>query len=137
MTKTLTVEGDITAVDTATTLSTQGSVTAPSLVVPSGVSKIVKVIVGVSPDMAAAGRASFFIRLGGNAVLGGEQVLAIGAAGGQLPQAGADPSGIPPILTILEDLDIDVSPSETIRVQAEMAGQDLGTTRVVVTLVFG
>jgi len=136
MTKTLTVEGDITAVDTATSLTTQGSVSAPSLVIPAGVSRIDKIICGIAPDMAAAGRATFFIRLGGNAVLGGEQVIAIGAAGGQLPQTGADPTGIAPIHVVLEDLDIAVRASDTIRIQAEMAGQDLGTARAVVTLVF-
>jgi len=136
VTKTLTVEGDIVAADTAADLTTQGSVTQPSRVVPSGVSRIDKIIVGVAPDMGAAGSASFFIRLGGNAVQRGEQVIAVAAAGGQLPQTGADPTGIAPIAVVLEDLDIAVAPTETIRIQAEMAGNDLGTARVVVTLVF-
>jgi len=136
VTKTLTVEGDITAADTAVNLTTQGSVSQPSRVVPSGVSRIDKIIAGVAPDMAAAGSATFFIRLGGNAVQRGEQVIAIAAAGGQLPQAGADPTGIPPIAVVLENLNIEVAATETIRIQAEMAGDALGTARVVVTLVF-
>ena len=50
MSKTLTVEGDITAVDTRTLLTTQGSVTAPSLVVPSGMTKIVKILVAAAAE---------------------------------------------------------------------------------------
>jgi len=136
VTKTLTVEGDVTAVDTATNLTSQGSVAEPSLVTPRGVSRIDKIVVAVAPDMTAAGSATFFIRLGGSAVLGGEQTLIIGAAGGQLPQSGADPTGIRSILAVLEDLDIAVADSEVIRIQAEMAGNDLGTARVIVTLYF-
>jgi len=136
MTKTLTLEGDITAVDTETDLIAQGSVSAPSRVTPSWASRIDRIIVAVAPDMDAAGSAVFFIRLGGTAVKGGEQTLMIGAAGGQLPQTGADPTGIPTILVELRDLDIEVDPSEVIDVAAEMAGNDLGTVRIAVTLVF-
>ncbi len=134
MTKTLTVEGPVTAVDTATNLSTQGSVTSPSLVLPSGVTKIDKVIVAAAVDLSAAGRTSFLIRLGGNAVLGGEQTLTVGAAGGQLPQAGSDTAPKAVLTFVLDDADITVK-RDTIRVQAEMMSQDLGAAEVVVTLV--
>jgi len=135
MTKTITLEGDLAAADTAYNLTTQGSVSAPSRKVPEGVSEIDKIIVSASADLAAAGSAVFIIRLGGSAVKDGEQVLAVAAVGGQLPQTGADPSGCPTVLAVLEDLGIAVKP-DIIRVQAEMAGDDLGTGRVVVTLVF-
>jgi hypothetical protein len=44
----LTVEGDITAADTRTPLTSQGSVASPSLLVPAGYTKIDKVIVASS-----------------------------------------------------------------------------------------
>ena len=37
---------------------------------------------------------------------------------------------------VIDNVDIDVSASDTITVAAEMAGEDLGTSRVGVTLVF-
>ena len=135
MSKTLTLEGTITSADTETLLTAQGSVSAPSRKVPEGVSRIDRIIVAVSPDMAAAGAAVFFIRLGGVAVRGGEQVITVAAAGGQLPQAGADPSGIPPLVVELDDLDIEVTP-DVINVSAEMAGDDLGDATICVTLIF-
>jgi len=135
-TKTLTLEGDLATVDVATALTTQGSVTAPSVVIPSGVSKIDKVIVAAGAEGLADGSAVFFIRLGGNAVLGGEQTLMVSAGGRIAVQSGSDagPSVCPAI--VLKDLDIAVRASDTIRVQAEMAGSDLGTGHIVVTLVF-
>lgn len=136
MTKTLTVEGTITAVDIATNLTSQGSVATPSVVIPAGVSKIVKLIVGIAPDMAAAGSAGFFVRLDGNGVLRGEQVIAVSAAGGQTEQAGGDPGGIALLNFILEDVEIDVAATDTVSIRAEMAGADLGTAQAIVTLVF-
>ena len=135
MTRTLTLEGDITAVDTRTALTTQGSITAPSTVVPSGVSKIDRIILAAAADIgAAAGRASFFLRLGGPAILGGEQNIAFGASGGGT--ASAFPPGSFIAATTINNADINVSPSDTISVSAEMAGQDIGTVRIVVTLVW-
>lgn len=136
MTRTLTVEGDVTAVDTLTDLTTQGSVSAPSRVVPSGVAKIDKIIAGVAAELAAAGDSGYHLRLGGAAVLKGEQVLSLGAQGGALPQVGSDQASSGVINVVLEDVDIDVAPSEVIRISAEMAGDDLGTARAAVTLVF-
>ena len=136
MTKTITVEGDITAVDTATGLTTQGSVSAPSLVIPAGKSLIKRVIAAVAHGVGAAGSAVFILRLGGGGVKDGEQVLVIGAGGFVAVQAGSDqaPSAMGPV--ILDDVDIAVSPSNVIRIQAEMAGSDLGTAEIAVTLVY-
>jgi len=136
MTKTLTVEGDIIAVDTITSLTTQGSVTAPSLVTPSGVRKIDKLIVGVAAELAAAGDAGYHVRLNGSAVLKGEQVITVAAQGGQLPQAGSDQATSGVIFFELDDVDIDVVGSEVITIQGEMAGDGLGTARMIVTLIF-
>lgn len=136
MTKTLTVEGDLTAADTSTSLTTQGSVTAPSIVIPTGVTKIDKIAVSISADFAADGGAGFFVRLNGNAVKNGEQVIAVGAAGGIAPEAGANTAPSPSVLFILEDVEIDITASDTITIRGEMAGSDLGTARMVVTLIF-
>ena len=59
------------------------------------------------------------------------------SAGGRIAvQGGSDaaPSVCPAF--VLEDAAIEVSASDTIAISAEMAGSDLGTGRVVVTLVF-
>lgn len=134
--KTMTVEGDVTAADTRTALLTQGSITAPSMLVPSGYTKIDKVVVAAASEGLADGSASLFIRLGGNAVLGGEQLIPVSCVGRIAPQAGSDAAPQICYPTVLENLDIDVSPSDTISVWAEQAGTDTGTVRAVVTLVF-
>lgn len=136
MSKTITVEGDITAVDTRTLLTTQGSVTAPSLVVPSGMTKIDKILVAVAAEGLADGSAAFLLRLGGAGVLKGEQTLTVGAGGRIAVQAGSDAA--PQISRVYEfsDVDIDVSASDTITIAGEMAGQDLGTARMIVTILF-
>lgn len=138
MSRTITVEGDVNAVDTRTLLTAQGSVAAPSLVIPAGMTKINKVIAAASHDGAADdGQAVFFIRLGGNAVLDGEQVIVFGGAGNQTVQAGSDaaPNVMSPF--VLDDAQIAVRPSDTISIAAEFAGVDIGDTAVVVTLVYG
>ena len=81
MGKTLTVEGDLATVDARTLITTQGSVTAPSLVTPSGVTRIRKIVAIAAQDGAAAGSGVFFVRLGGNAVRNGEQTVMLAAAG--------------------------------------------------------
>ncbi len=136
MSKTLTVEGDLATVDLRTLITTQGSVTAPSLVVPSGMKKIDKVIVAVAAEGLADGSAVFFLRLDGNAVQRGEQTIMIGAGGRIAVQAGSDAAPSIGRLFILEDASIDVSPSDTVSIAAEMAGSDLGTGHIVITLVF-
>lgn len=136
MTQTLTVEGDLAAVDTRVLLTTQGSVSAPSLVVPSGVTKIDKILVSAAAEGLADGSGVFFLRLDGNAVERGEQTIMISAGGRIAPQAGSDAAPSIAPLFILEDAEIQVSPSDTVSIAAEMAGSDLGTGHVVVTLVF-
>lgn len=138
MSRTITVEGDVNAVDTRVLLTAQGSVTAPSLVVPAGMTKIKKIIAAASHDGATDdGSAVFFLRLGGNAVLGGEQVIVFGAGGNQTVQAGSDaaPNFMQPF--VLNDTDIDVRPSDTISIAAEFSGVDIGDTAIAVTLVYG
>lgn len=134
--KTITVEGDLTTVDARTGLTTQGSISSPSLIVPVGFSKIDKLVVAAASEGLADGNSSFLVRLGGNAVLGGEQVLTVGAAGRIAPQTGSDSAPQNVSATVYEDLDIAVSGGDTISFWGEMAGVDTGTGRIVVTAVF-
>lgn len=138
MSRTITVVGDVNAVDTRTLLTSQGSVTAPSLVVPAGMTKIKKIIATVGADgLADNGSACMFLRLGGSAVLNGEQTLFFAGAGSQTVQAGSDAAPFLGDPFVIEDADIDVRPSDTISIAAEMAGVDVGDTSVGVTLVYG
>lgn len=137
MSRTITVEADVDAVDTLVRMTAQGSVTAPSLVVPSGMKKIKTIIVAAAIDaLADNGAVAFFLRLGGNAVLNGEQTIMFAGAGCQTVQAGSDaaPSVMMPF--VLEDVDIAVSASDSIQIAAEMAGVDPGDSTVAVTLVY-
>lgn len=134
--KTITVEGDIASVDTRTAITTQGSVTTPSMLVPAGYTKIDKIIVACSSEGLADGKQSFFLRLGGNAVLGGEQLIPISASGRIAVQAGSDAAPQVCYPVVKENVDIEVSPSDTISIWAEGAGDDTGTAHVCVTLVF-
>src|SRR3990167_2450284 len=133
MSRTITVEGDLAAADTRYLLTTQGSVTAPSLVVPAGMTKISKIIVAaLANSLADDGMLAFFIRLGGSAVLNGESTIFVGGSGNQTVQSGSDAA--PQYLNsfVIEDADIMVSPSDTISIAAEGAGVDAGTGYVAV-----
>jgi hypothetical protein len=134
--KTLTLEGDIASADSLTRLTTQGSVTAPSLVTPADVSRIQTIIVAASTEGLADGAQSYFVRIGGNAVRNGEQVIAISAVGRIAPQSGSDsaPQLMAPF--VLENVDIEIGPSDTVTISVEGAGTDTGTGHAVVTLVF-
>lgn len=136
MSKTLTVEGDVNAVNTRTAITTQGSVAAPSRVTPANAKKIVGIIAAVTCDQAAEGAAVFLIRLGGNAIRRGEQNIIFAGLGANTVVSGSD---LPPVynpLFMLMDADIEVDPSEVIDIAVEMAGDDLGDSAVVVTLIF-
>ncbi|MCR4323008.1 MAG: hypothetical protein NUV61_02885 [Candidatus Azambacteria bacterium] len=134
--KTFTVEGDIGTVDSKTLLTTQGSVTAPSPVVPSTVKKIDKIVFAVSSEGLADGKQVWFLRLGGNAVQNGEQVIAVGSSGRIAVQSGSDAAAQHMISQVLNDVDIAVSPSDTLTVAIEGAGDDTGTGHAVVTLIY-
>jgi hypothetical protein len=136
MSKTFTVEGDIGSADTRTLLTTQGSVTAPSSVVPSGVTKIDRIVVACSSEGLVAGAQSWFVRIGGNAVKNGEQVIAISASGMIAVQTGSDAAPQLMAAIILENVDIAVAASDTITIAVEGAGTDTGTGHAVVTLVY-
>lgn len=134
--KTFTVEGDLATVDSRTLLTTQGSITAPSSVVPSGMKRIDKIVFAASSEGLADGKQVWFLRIGGNAVLNGEQVIAISASGRIAVQAGSDaaPQVCPPI--VLEDVQITVNPSDSLTIAVEGAGDDTGTGHAAVTLIY-
>lgn len=134
--RTFTVEGDITAADTKTNLTTQGSVSAPSPVVPAGSKVIRRIIVAAAAEGLADGNQTIFLRLGGNAVLGGEQTLIVGSTARKAVQSGSDAAPQIVNATVLEDLNIDVRASDTISVSAEGAGTDTGTIHIVATMVY-
>ena len=134
--KTFTVEGDISAVDTKTNLTTQGSVSAPSPVVPNGIKKIDKIVFAAASEGLADGKQTWFLRLGGNAVKNGEQVIVISASGRIAVQAGSDAAVQIMAPTVLNDVNIDVNMSDTISVSVEGAGDDTGTGHAVVTLIY-
>ena len=138
MSRTLTVTADVNAVDTLVRMTAQGSITAPSLLVPAGMNKITGIravfaIDGLADDGSVVG----FIRLGGNAVLNGEQQIMIGGAGCQTVQTGSDNAPSIGIPFVMDDLDIAVRPGDTVDISAEIAGVDPGDASVAVTLIYG
>ena len=137
MSRTITVEGDVNAIDTRTLLTGQGSVTTPSLVVPAGMTKIKQLIFSAAADGLAAGHVVNFIRLGGGAVLNGEQVIMFSGEDSIAVQAGSDAAPSLGSFFKLDNVDIDVRPSDTITIAGEAAGVDVGDQTFAVTLVYG
>lgn len=136
MSRTFTVEGDIASADTRTLLTTQGSVTAPSSVVPAGMTKIDKIVVAATTEGLANGAQSYILRLGGNAIKGGEQTITLSAVGRIAPQAGSDSAPQLMVSNVLENVDIEVGQSDTLTVAVEGCGTDTGTGHAVVTLIY-
>jgi len=132
----ITVEGEITAIDTLTRLTTQGSVTAPSRLTPPDAKMLKRLVYSLSHDGQADGEATFIVRLGGDAIRGGEQVLTLGAGSRVAVQTGSDAAPAVMAPQILDNLDLDINPNETLDISVEMAGVDVGTVGVVVTAVF-
>ncbi len=125
-------EGDVTALDTKTQLTTVGRETAPGpLLVPAGASTLLGIMAAVGPNFAATGRSNILIRLEGGALPTGPETSVVGAygvtiaTGGQTVQA---PVFIP--------LNIAVTPANELLIFAEMTGVDTGTYSVAVTAVF-
>lgn len=136
MSKALTLEADVNSANTITNMTTQGSVTAPSRVTPREATKISKILAAVGADSVAEGAANFLIRIGGDAVMNGEQTVVVASASTNTVQAGSDAPVCETGLFQLTDADIEIAGSEVIDVSAEMLGDDLGDSSVVVTLIF-
>lgn len=125
-------EGEATAVDTKSQLTTLGSETAPGpLLVPAGATKLAGVIVASMPNMAAATSFAAFIRLEGPGLPGGPEVIAASAGGQAVATGGnfANPAVYIP-------LDVPVTVTNEILAFAEMVGTDVGQVSFGVTLVF-
>lgn len=132
----VTVEGDLADDGVAIPLTTQGSTTAPSRQVPAGSKVIDRLIVSVAPDLAAAGACSFLVRLGGKGIKGGEQHIFVAGAGGAAVQSGADPVGLAMSPFVLDDAEIEVVSLNTIDVEGEITGDDIGDAHMAVTMIF-
>lgn len=125
-------EGEATAVDTRTQLTTLGSETAPGpLLVPSGATKIVGVIIASCCNMAAATGFSAFVRLEGPGLPEGPEVLAT-LAGGQAVATGGNAVAE----AVIIPMDIACLPGNEILIYGEMPGTDVGQVSFGVTLVF-
>ena len=125
-------EGEATAVDTKTQLTTLGSEAAPGpLLVPSGAKKISKVIVAAMENMAAATSYSAFVRIEGPGLPNGPESLAVLAGGCAVATGGNGAYEAQQF-----DVDIPVTPANEILLFGEMAGTDVGQVSFGVTLVF-
>lgn len=132
MTRTLTVEGEGSDDDVVIALTTQASKATPSRLVPPGMSKIVKVVAGVSVDFVAAGSVTVVLRLSGDAIKSGTQAILLSAMGGQIPDD--DHAGMTSHLSL--PLDIDVVSGGQVDVEIEFMGDDMGEHGGVVTLFY-
>ena len=132
----VTVEGDITGVDTLTRLTTQGSVAAPSRLTPPDAAMLKRVFYAVASDNAADGEVTYILRLGGDAIRGGEQTFVIGSEGWIDVASGGDGDNKGMVAQILNNLDLEITPNETLDISVEMAGVDIGTATIVVTAIF-
>lgn len=125
-------EGEATAVDTKSQLTTLGSETAPGpLLVPAGASRLAGIIVAAIMNMAAATGYSALVRLEGPGLADGPEVIAVGTGG--VPVA---TGGNATLLAKFIPLDIPVTPTNEILVFGEMVGTDVGQVSFGVTLVF-
>lgn len=126
-------EGEATGVDTKSQLSTLGSETAPGpLLVPSGATTLLGIIVTSIENMAAATGYSSFIRLEGAGLPGGPEVIAAGAGGCAVATGGNGTRK-----SQFVPLNIPVTVANEILIFGEMAGTDVGQVSFGVTLVFG
>ena len=125
-------DGEATAADTKTQLTTCGSETAPGpLLVPQGVSTLHSVIAAIAPDHAAAGAASAIIRLEGPGLPAGPEVITIGGVGYNATTGGHTAMAAKEI-----KLGVPVTPGNEILVFGEMCEADIGSMHFEVTLVF-
>lgn len=125
-------EGEATAVNTKTQLTTLGSKgTITPILVPGGSRQMSAIITAFTSNYAAAGSASCFLRLEGPGLPAGPEVVTLGAIGGTSTTGGA--GGQPAVVT---PLGLPVRQDNEIQVFVEMAGTDVGQINVATTLVF-
>ena len=125
-------EGEATAVDTKSQLTTLGSESAPGpLLVPAAASRIAGIIVAACMNMTAATSYGALIRLEGAGLPEGPEVIVAGAGG--VPVA---TGGNAVAKAVFIPLDIPVTPANEILIFGEMVGTDVGQVSFGVTLVF-
>lgn len=132
----ITVEGDITAVDTLTRLTAQGSVTAPSRLTPPDAKMLKRLVYAVCSDAAADGEVTYHVVLGGDAIKGGEQIITLAGNSFIDVQSGSDAGRTAMPAMVLDNLDIEVTPNETLDISVEMAGVDVGSATAIITAIF-
>ena len=132
----ITVEGDITDDDVLTRLTGQGSVTAPSRLTPPDATTLKRLFYTISGNGAADGVGISFIRIGGDAIKGGEQTLMLAAESWIDVASGGDGDGNNMPVMMLDNLDLEVTPNETLDISVELGGEDNGTHVAVVTAMF-
>lgn len=125
-------EGQITAVDTKSQLSTLGSESAPGpLLVPAGAKTLNAVIAVFATDCAVAADGAILLRLEGPGLPEGPETIAIGAHGVAVATGGHGSR-----TAKRYELNIPVVPGNEILIFAENAGEDVGTETVGATLEF-
>jgi hypothetical protein len=125
-------EGEATAVDTKTQLTTLGSESAPGpLLVPQGATKLAGVIIAAMENFAAATGYSAFIRLEGPGLPQGPEAIAVCAGGAAVATGGNFAAAATYVA-----LDIPVTVANELLIFGEMAGTDVGQVSFGVTLVF-
>ena len=136
MTRTLTLvdAAMAAAVDTLEAVTGQGSETAPGREVPSGMTRIDKLIVAISSDGAVDGGSTVILRIGGTAVQGGPVAIIVGGIGGE-QTASADQVANHHV-AIFENVDIPVKAGNVVTVNQEYGGVDSGSPALGVTLYF-
>lgn len=125
-------EGEATAVDTKTQLTTLGSEAAPGpLMVPAKATKLIGILAVAIENFAAAGSASALVRLEGPGLPGGPEVVGVNATGYNIVTGGQQA-----ICAEWFPLDVPVTPTQEILIFGEMCGVDIGQISFGVTLVF-
>lgn len=125
-------EGQVSALDTRTQLTTLGSESAPGpLLVPQGVTKIVGIQVAQCSNMTAATSYSAIARLEGPGLKNGPECITLGAGGCGVATGGnaVNPAKFIPI-------ELDVIPAQEILIFGEMCGTDVGALEMGITLIF-
>lgn len=125
-------EGEATAVDTKTQLTTLGSEAAPGpILVPAGAKRLVGLIVAASENFAAATSYGALVRLEGPGLPEGPEVFGVATGGVPVATGG---NGVNPATMI--SVDIPVTPANEILIFGEMVGTDVGQVSIGVTLIF-
>ena len=125
-------EGNLTAIDTRTQLTTLASESAPGpLLVPAGAKMLKAIIACAVSDLGIAADAVIFVRLEGPGLPEGPESIVIGAAGVQVATGGNGQ-----VKAERFELDIPIVPANEILIFAEQAGEDMNVINVGVTLEF-